>query len=247
MKLKYYLPVLSLLFLACNTEKNISFNEYLLEDPACESCARVSLKFPKTDGGSRKERKIDHNVTEWVTSILAATSSKEPGSVEQAAETFRKSYERVKGDFPEYQHSWEGQIEGSVCYQNSDILAICMNTYFYTGGAHGISNTYYLFFDKATGDRMKAEQLFKDHKEFEKLAEQKFRAHYKIAPDAPLNKSGFMFNNDRFHLPETIGINGNGLKLIYNPYEVAPYSEGQIVIDIPFAETGDLLNIERKS
>ena len=52
-----------------------------------------------------------------------------------------------------------------------------------------------------------------------------------------------MFEDELFKLPETMGFTKNGLQLIYNRYEVASYSDGPVVLTLPYDEVDTYLAI----
>ena len=57
-----------------------------------------------------------------------------------------------------------------------------------------------------------------------------------------LSENGFMFQNDIFSLPKNIGFDQNYLILLYNPYEIAPYSTGILEVKIPLSEVNHWLS-----
>lgn len=234
--------VLLCLSTSCNREKNIELVTFEYSDPACESCARISLNYPLTPGNNRTERKINAAMEQWVAEAIDLSQEDTPSNIQDAITEFKESYQRIRDDFPdEYHTSWETTVIGELCYQDKNLLAFCMETYSYTGGAHGYGSTHYLLFDKKKERFIERDQLIKDEEGLTALAEKKFRARYALHAEAPLNEQGFMFEGDRFHLPHNIGYTANGIKLIYNPYEIAPYSEGQITLEIPFEEVNTFL------
>jgi hypothetical protein len=52
------------------------------------------------------------------------------------------------------------------------------------------------------------------------------------------------FDPNNFTLPENIGFDDDGLILLYNTYEIAPYSSGLTEIHIPFDEIDSLLTFK---
>ena len=234
--------------IACQSDAEIEVATYSLADPACEACARIELQYPMATGKNRKERKINASLNRWVIRAIDLSPDQESATVEEAVAEFRKAYQKIKNDFPDdYTLNWESTIDGEICYEDDQLLVICMETYSYTGGAHGYGSSHYLLFSKTEGEMIDTPHLVQDQKGFMALAEKKFRAQYRLDDASPLNEQGFMFEGDRFHLPENIGYTSSGLKLIYNPYEIAPYSEGQIIIDIPYEEVNNYLRFKGKS
>ncbi len=57
-----------------------------------------------------------------------------------------------------------------------------------------------------------------------------------------INSTGFWFENDRFYLPESIGLSKTNLLLVYNQYEIASYAGGPVALKIPLEELKEYLN-----
>jgi len=60
--------------------------------------------------------------------------------------------------------------------------------------------------------------------------------------DQIADKKELYFEPDNFVLPQNIGFNDTGVILLYNSYEVAPYSTGLTEFTIPFDDLVPYLN-----
>lgn len=127
-------------------------------------------------------------------------------------------------------------IEGSANYisqidqavmlvRNERVLCVETAYYNYMGGVHGIEGIIYDCYDIATGQAYDFGYLVDGQwgsamraKIFEKL-----NAQY---GDVLIDVS-----KDNIHIPESVLINDTGITLIYQPYEVAPYSEGHLSVE----------------
>ena len=89
---------------------------------------------------------------------------------------------------------------------------------------------------KPNGTPYTLEELFSDNEKVVELAEKYFRETYNITQEQGLKEEGFLFENDIFTLPKNIGFSEKFLILIYNPYEIAPYSTGTLEVKIPLSE-----------
>lgn len=131
---------------------------------------------------------------------------------------------------------WNATIQGNVIYKSESILNIELNHSTFTGGAHGYAGKRSLIFDLESGKLFFNENLFLDEKKFKILAESKFRHKYKMAANSAINANGFMFENDKFQLPQTYFYTPNGFLLFYNVYEIASYAQGNFEVLIPYDE-----------
>ena len=57
-----------------------------------------------------------------------------------------------------------------------------------------------------------------------------------MAANSAINANGFMFENDKFQLPQTYFYTPNGFLLFYNVYEIASYAQGNFEVLIPYDE-----------
>ena len=160
------------------------------------------------------------------------------------ASSFIASYEEMHKKFPSETFGWEGKITGNVEYQSDQILNIKLDHYTYTGGAHGYQGFRSLLFNPKTGKSISMDKLFKNKKEFQAFAEKEFRTKFKIPAAANINSTGFMFENDKFQLPQNIFYTNDGLLLYYNSYEAASYAEGPQEIIFPFEKVKKYLVFE---
>lgn len=103
----------------------------------------------------------------------------------------------------------------------------------YLGGAHGLHVIRSFCFDRRTGRNLPLDSLLLPARRdtFGREAQKKFTTKYKV-PGAPpdFRAAGYWFENNRFRLPREFMLDEQGLELIYNVYEVAPFSEGMLRI-----------------
>lgn len=158
--------------------------------------------------------------------------------------SFIASFEQLQKDFPDFSVPWKATVEGNITHQSEEVLNVKIAHYAFTGGAHGFGGLRSVLIDPKTGRSLHNSDLFTDVKAFEKLAEQKFRAQFKISDKEPINSKGMMFEGEKFQLPANIFFTKKGLLLYYNQYEIASYAEGPIEIVIPYNEAEKLLKLK---
>jgi hypothetical protein len=136
---------------------------------------------------------------------------------------------------------WEATFDGKVLFEDTNKLTLALDSYLFTGGAHGYNATTFLNFDKRKSKQIEATDLFRDLESFTSYAEEQFRLQQKIPAKTTINSTGFMFENDMFHLPENIGFSEEGIQLYYNQYEVASYADGPILLTLPYQKAKQFL------
>lgn len=190
----------------------------------------VEVNIPQASGDKTVSNQINSELQKTIISALHIGNPDEisASSVEESIASFNNEFNTFKSDFPETVQIWDAQIDGEVMHQSSEIISIAITSYTNTGGAHGILNISFLTFDCKTGQRIQNNQFFNDIKAFKTVAEPYFK-------DATKDKS-LLLDNKQFELPANIGYSEDGIVLLYNTYEIAPYSSGIIEFAIPFEE-----------
>lgn len=205
----------------------------------------VSIDVPDAVGMGAVSDSINNKVFHVVRSIVyfgeKPTNAK---SYQELMDSFIKSYDDLKKEFPDDAMAWEAKIKGSVDYQNDNIINVKVNSYMFTGGAHGYEGNRSLLFDAKTGKSLSRSDIFKDEKGFTALTEKKFREKYNIPAGKNINATGLFFPNDKFMLPESIFFLESGIQLFYNPVEVGSFADGAKEIKITYDEADPFLKIK---
>lgn len=224
----YKYPILLFCFLTlfnCEDEQKTIFSETNI---TTENNTIVEINIPLASGNLAISNQINTEIQKTIISALNIGSPNEinSSSIEESINSFNNEYTMFKTDFPETIQVWEAQIDGEVMYQSSEIISIAMTYYTNTGGAHGNLNISLLNFNSETGQRIENNQLFNDTEAFKALAKPYFE---KATKDKSL-----LLDYKAFKLPANIGYNEEGIILLYNTYEIAPYSTGIIEFVVPF-------------
>ncbi|QPH40673.1 RsiV family protein [Pedobacter endophyticus] len=122
----------------------------------------------------------------------------------------------------------------SLAYNDNGYVVIDYFVDAYTGGAHGnYASTMYCL-DVKNKRRMALRDVVEiDSNTLQRILEKNLRKNYHIKSGDPISTvlfDDFIKPNDNFYF------NSFGLAFMYNPYEVASYAQGQIVVFIPYAD-----------
>ena len=234
---------LGLLLFACEGEHLLQWHarEYLGQ--VCEQCPAVRVSVPEASPGTQIGKVVNRSLSEEVIEWLDYDEEFQADDIPGAIASFEKGYEQLRQQFPDESIGWEAEIEGIISYESRQFLSIKLTGYIFTGGAHGYRSTRYLNFDVERGKELESWELFSDLSGFQALAEEAFRETHGIPEGSPINSTGFMFEENLFTLPENIGLEPEGLVLFYNPYEIASYADGNIILRIPLDRARPFLNI----
>lgn len=241
-----------LLFIAACTvscKKSIGFEQQKFHKKLAENCAmqcpEIVIELPIAQGDETPSDSINQKVLATMKQIVYVGEKPfESKNYEELTDAFMDSYRKMQQKDPDERFGWEAKISGEVLYNSENLINIVLDHYTFTGGAHGYAGKYSLIFDAKTGHSVTNEMLFKDVSAFARYAEGKFRAKFGIGNDEPLNSKGFMFEEERFILPESIMFDKKGLLLFYNPYEIASYAQGPQELLLPYAEVDAYLNFK---
>lgn len=247
MKVQVSCLLLFILLTACQEKEGLHFEALKITEKACADCPLISIAIPKAIQKNKTAHTVNASLREEIIAQLNFDSASEVSDIEGALLSFKNGYTQLKNRYEDETIPWEAKIEGKVVYVDKEVLTIHLSSYMFTGGAHGYTAQRFLNFDRERGVELENWELFQNRKAFQRFAEAKFREQEAIPREAPINHTGFMFESDRFYLPENIGFTEEGIQLLYNPYEVASYADGPIVLTLPFEEVEPFLATGTKS
>ncbi|MFA7444675.1 MAG: DUF4163 domain-containing protein [Flavobacteriaceae bacterium] len=230
MKSSIFLVCISLFLTACTKEESLVFSGKKYEKTSefynGDRQAKVTIDIPFAISENTVSDSINTAIYQFVEEIIYLDKNQEVfSSYEELAHSFIASFEELKKEYPD-EIGWEADIKGKITFQTEKLLNIKIEYYMFTGGAHGYFGVKSLFFDAETGENLTTQDLFLDLQKLEVFAEQKFRNDFHIAEGHPINSTGFMFEDDVFHLPENVFFTDQGLLFYYNIYEISSYADG---------------------
>lgn len=218
--------------IACKENSLITFKEANFSDG---DTSMVEVNIPLAEGNKSIADAINFSIQKSVISDLqiGEVDTIAFNSIEESIDGFNKEFDDFKHDFPESTYPWEAQIDGDIMYQSDNIISIALTSYMNTGGAHGNLIITFFNFNAQTGKTISNTDLFNDKKAFYKLAKTYFQNNVDVKKT--------LFEPENFVLPANIGYSDEGITLLYNTYEIAPYSEGVIEFTIPYDKVNSLL------
>jgi hypothetical protein len=227
--MKAPLTCLLILFtlIGCEKEDKMSFEPLVLAEKGCADCPKISIAIPKAVQSTKTASTVNTALREEIISQLLFDDETGVSDLDDALLSFKNGYTELKELYAEEITPWEAKIEGTVVYEDEALLTIQLKRF--------------LNFDKKRGVELENWQLFQNRKAFQQFVEAKFREQEAIPAEASINHTGLMFESDRFYLPENIGFTKEGIQFLYNPYEVASYADGPIVLTLPFIEVQPFL------
>ena len=244
---KYLIIIICLVLLfGCTNDGTVTFETISYTGEDCKTCPNVTINLPNAIGENKLEKNINIAIREELIYLLRFDDAIETADIPAAIKSFTQGYKNMEALFNEERTPWEATVTGVVSYESKEVLTLKLNSYLFTGGAHGYSTTNFLNFDKQKGLALENDELFKNEITFLNYAEEVFRRQEQIPVKDPINSTGFMFETNTYQLPENMGYTKDGFQLFYEQYEIASYADGPIVITLPYTQTNPFLVLPSK-
>jgi hypothetical protein len=132
-----------------------------------------------------------------------------------------------------------------IVYNGNTLLSFCIESYAFTGGAHGLGAKDFAVINSKTGKPVRAEDLFVKNYEpvLTGLLTSKLKKMEKLQPGDKLSEKSEYFVDD-IGPNSNFYITGNGIGFFYNHYEIAPYAHGYTDIFLSFEELAPVLRAD---
>ena len=205
-------------------------------------CATLDLSYPVLTGGTATTAAINDSIEAFVYLVTEANPNLPlPLAIDSAA---LKMLAQLREDDAirnrDYSMSYVNELKSKVLWQTSRYLSLEMNTYSFSGGAHGMYGTLLETFDLTTGQPLALTAVIRDTAALRPLLEKAFVADKQTeAPDVSLRDLVFP-EFQQLPMPAIYCIVPEGVRFVYNPYEVASYAVGQTDILLSWQQLGTL-------
>lgn len=160
--------------------------------------------------------------------------------------------ERANASSEEEIPAWFSQTYSLVTFVEEGqggVINATANYFVDMGGAHPHQWSQWLNFDFVTGRILEKDEVF--HLEASAdieamLLDKLIRMQAEEHPDMQVNSledlqnMGFLQHTNMF-IPDNFLLSKRGLLFLFNRYDIAPYSAGEIVIEVPYEEIGHYL------
>ncbi len=209
----------------------------------------ISYEF-YTQPSKPVEDTVNHFVQRSVSGFLMlgeyneASTELSENFIKAALDTLEMMYYEEMSNYEEDEYFggiWSVEMSNSIDESNSEYVQLSLNSWTYTGGAHGNGWSEDLLLDRKTGRVLYLSDFFTDVAALTNLAEPIFRGSQGLEIDASLEEAGYWFEGGVFHLNENFAFTSESIEFFYNTYEIAPYAAGPISLSIPLDQIKHLL------
>lgn len=236
--------------MSANADSLISSTDYLdyelpksVQDKCAEqqNCPKIEVKYLKTNYdwiNDITNARINHVVVNSKPTESAPINTKAtPATVKAAIDDFTK----LQFIDPPKGSSWAYELMVTPDYLGhvNDFELFEINSYVFTGGAHGMPYSEYLIFD---GSRKKQIQLAdmlqpNNKSRFKALAYNAYKEWVKTIDDDVASYE----KNWPFTLSDNVTLTDKGVDIRYQHYSIGPYAYGMPVLSIPYSELSGVI------
>lgn len=245
---RWFIPLCCLMALACSAAlppaaveaPRFVIKQVHRSDPDCtqpvNECTHIDLSWPQFE----ETTVVAEALNRWSQRFIAADQAAptEPPSPEQVADGLLTEYLGFRQRFPDSRLPYIVERTVTVLYANDHVVTLKGLDASYTGRAHGDQAVALVSVDRNSGKSLSATDLFGAEPASALLdrVEKWFRTARNVPAGQSLADAGFAFDNDRFRLPQIVGLGPEGVEFHFSAYEVAPYSMGPTSFVVPYAE-----------
>ncbi|WP_062057117.1 DUF3298 and DUF4163 domain-containing protein [Aquimarina longa] len=244
-----FLAVILIGIYSCSNKEFFTFEKQVFTadtflDCKSTNCATIVVNLVKTIEKDQTTTRVNKEIENTAIAILNSNDNASKSTLREAITEFNTSYQNDSKKFPDEIIPYEVTIDSKLTFQSHSLISVVLDSYIFTGGAHGNSSITYLNIDPKNGKQISNASLFKNYDAFKSYAEKIFRIKNKISESEPINSTGFFFENDVFSLPTTIGFSDTEVILYYNHYEISSYAEGGIELKLKKEDVASFFNFK---
>ena len=222
----------SIFLFSCTTTDQPEFEEVAYHETFgdCDNsiCVNIELEYLKMKGNSEAAQKFNNLIEQFIFQKMAIDEGSGDLKPEEYVQGVFKDFKAFTKEFPDARTGgYEQTTNCKITWVDEKLISVELLTSMYSGGAHPTYLDEFLNVDPESGKAIDINKFITDKKLFENLVEKKLREKLKMGENDKWEDFTFI---DEFILPENMGLTEKGLRLVYNEYEILPYSEGMTEI-----------------
>ena len=187
-------------------------------DPEDAECTYIKIVYPSV---------LDESLTginHFIDSIKSPAFDPDKLSwpLDSFASDFIKTYAAFKDEYPESTTPWFINYVVELVGESDSLVTIISDLEEYTGGVHGNKAIFYHNLDRASGEKLFLNDLY-DSEEQDLIGKML---------SATIDSTRVLFS-PHFYPNNNFTLSRDSITFLFNPYEIAPYSEGVIQLTLP--------------
>jgi hypothetical protein len=214
--------------------KSIIENDEDCDSTLSKDCRIVDITYPEFEN----QPALNDSINERIQKIYTTETSY--GSVSDMVQGFMADYRNFKTDL-NFNNRVYNLMSKTRVLSNDQLVSLKTESYIYTGGAHGGSFVAFINWDPQARKQISIQDVLKPdtYDSLQVIAEKIFRKNEGISSTDPLKQ--YFFEDNTFVLNENYLFTPEGIKYLYNEYEIKPYSSGRTELLIPYDSIRNLL------
>lgn len=206
-----------------------------------ENCPKIEVKYLKTNHDW-----INNTVNARINNVVVNSKPAESAPIKKkntAAEVKSAIDGFINSQFVDQpkdrQWPYELIVKPNYLGHVNDFELFEIDSYSYTGGAHGMSYSEYLIFDLNAKTQLKLDDMLiaGQKPRFEALAYDAYKTWVKTFDDDVSRYE----KNWPFTLSDNITLTDKGIDILYQPYAIGPYAAGMTVLSIPYSKLNKVI------
>ncbi|MCX2479642.1 DUF3298 domain-containing protein [Pedobacter sp. MC2016-15] len=186
----------------------------------------------------------DQTVNKFLEDRVIGISGKQglSKSYKELTTGFIKEYDTYIAANKGSEETWFQKLDMKVKANYPNYISVLLVFSDYKGGAHPNYLFTYFNYNPKTYQTITLDSIITADgmPKLRAIGENIFRRNENLAPNASLSE-GYFFDQGVFTLPETFTLTKEGIKFLYNPYEIKAYAAGTTELLVPFSKINDIM------
>lgn len=206
-------------------------------------CAEIELSYPVLSGGRNPKavQAINDTILSFVYMVIGGDPKLPlPQTFDSAMNNLYLMLQDQVENMPDFTMGFANELTSKALFQNEKVISFELSNYSFTGGAHGNYGSALFSFLLGNGKIVDLADIIPDTAALQPLIEKAFVASK--------NTEGEQYTLVDLVFPESIPLPlpmqwcvvKEGVRFVYNPYEVAPYAVGQTDFVLTWEQLGAL-------
>ena len=235
----------SILLVCCvlPANKNIVTQRFSSEQNTSSAVVKIAIDYPV----SGPEKSLE-NIRQGIINNLHAKTTLKTSEISEILNNITKQKHASMSKDNRFENGTKYQAELleniSKVAETDNFITFVHRTYIFEGGAHGLTATDMLTYQKSDGKQINNLILKQPlQHEFKQLLSQGVKAYFASFGENAGHFTDFDINN--LPLPENKPfLTDEGVGFIYSQYEIAPYASGQPAFVVPYSQIKPYLSDE---